>query len=462
VDEGVMRKSLAKIASLSVALWLAAASAQAQSGGSSATPTTGDEKPADKPLFGWLYAHAQLTNIWQYHPAFKSPYEGTNSLQGGNHVNETTDATAYLGANLSHGWEFWWNPEMDQGIAPSNTLGVAGYVNGDGAKVGKKHPYFRTQRAFFRWTGDLCGGTDKVEADTNRLARDTTANRLTFTFGKFNVTDIFDDNQYAHDPKSDFMNWSIIDGGAFDYAADAWGYSYGAALEWRTGDWTLRGGLFDTSRYPNGKSLTNGFAQFQYDAEVERRYKLWGREGKVKLTGFLSRARLASFTDAIAYGVAMGLPADTTLVRRYRSRAGGVLSLEQPLTDDLGAFARVSVADGHVEPYEYADIDRSVQAGLSLKGTRWGRKDDTAGLAVVDNAISSIHQAYANAGGLGILIGDGKLPHPGDERIAEAYYNIAAIEHVRITFDTQLIQNPAYNRDRGPAVVFGGRLHLDY
>jgi len=457
-----VRESLKGLATLGVALLLAAGGASAQTAGSSATPTAGENKPDDGPLFGWLYAHAQLTNIWQYHPAFKSPYEGPNSLQGGNHVNETTDATAYLGADLSHGWEFWWDPEMDQGIAPSDTLGVAGYVNGDGAKVGKRHPYFRTQRAFFRWTGDLGGGDDKIEADTNRLERNSTKNRLTFTVGKFNATDIFDDNQYAHDPKGDFMNWSIIDGGAYDYAADAWGYSYGAALEWRTGDWTLRGGLFDTSRFPNGKSLTNGFAQFQYDVEVERRYRAFGRQGKVKLTAFLSRARLASFTDAIAWGVANGQPADTTLVRRYRSRPGGVFNLEQPLSDDLGIFARVSVGDGHIEPYEYADIDRSVTAGVSLKGARWGRKADTVGLAVVDNAISKIHQAYANAGGLGILIGDGKLPHPGDERIAELYYSWAAIEHVHVTFDVQAIQNPAYNRDRGPAVVFGGRLHLDY
>lgn len=441
---------------------MVAGSAHAQAGGSSATPTTGDEKPAEKPLFGFLYAHAQLTNIWQYHPAFKSPYEGTNSLQGGNHVNETTDATAYLGADLGHGWEFWWNPEMDQGIAPSNTLGVAGYVNGDGAKVGKRHPYFRTQRAFFRQTFDLGGGEDKIEADTNRLSRTSTRDRLTLTLGKYNATDIFDDNAYAHDPKSDFMNWSIVDGGAFDYAADAWGYSYGAAAEWRTGRFTFRGGVFDTSRYPNGKSLTNSFRQFQLISEVERRFTWNGREGKVKLTAFVSRARLASFTDALAFGVRIHGPADTQLVRRYRSRPGGVVSLEQPLSDDLGLFARASVADGHIEPYEYTDIDRSVQAGLSLKGTRWGRKDDVVAVALVENQISPIHEAYLNAGGLGILAGDGKLPHPGDERIVEAFYNWAAIDHVHLTFDMQAIQNPAYNRDRGPAVVFGARLHLDY
>lgn len=438
--------------------------AQAQTGGSSSAPQSQDKEQAggDDLLFGQFSLHGQLTNIWQYHPAFKSPYEGANSLQGGNHLNETTDMTGFFGADLSHGLELWWNPEMDQGIAPSDTLGVAGYVNGDGAKVGKLHPYFRTQRLFMRWTIGLGGGADKLEADTNHLARETTKDRLTITVGKINATDIFDDNAYAHDPKTDFMNWSLIDGGAYDYAADAWGYSYAAVAEWRTGDWTFRGGLFDTSRFPNGKSLTNGFWQFQYDAEIERRYKLWGREGKIKLTGFLSRARLASFTDAIAWGQANGQPADTTLVRRYRSRPGGVVNLEQPLTDDLGLFVRASLADGHIEPYEYADIDKSLSAGLSLKGVRWGRKDDTVAVALVDNGISDIHKAYLAAGGLGILVGDGRLPHPGDEQIVEAYYSWAAIEHVRISFDVQGIHNPAYNRDRGPAVVFGGRLHLEY
>lgn len=444
-----------------LALLMGVQPAHAQQGGSSASPESPDAK-TEKPLFGFVYAHTQLTNIWQYTDRFRSPYLGPNSLLPGPHWNETTDATLYLGADLGRGLEFWWNPEMNQGIAPSNTLGVAGYVNGDGAKVGKRHPYFRTSRAFFRQTVDLGGGKEDVEADTNRLSRTSTHDRLTFTVGKFNVTDIFDDNAFAHDPKQDFMNWAVIDGGAFDYAADAWGYSYGAAAEWRTGPWTWRGGVFDTSRYPNGKSLTNGFAQFQLMGEVERRYSWLGQDGKLKLTGFLSRARLASYTDAIAWGVANRQPADTTPVRRYRSRPGGVINLEQALSKDVGVFARASVADGRIEAYEYSDIDRSLALGVSVKGARWGRKDDVAAVAVVDSVISDIHKAYLNAGGLGILAGDGKLPHPGDERILEAYYNWAAIDHVHLTFDTQAIQNPAFNRDRGPAVVLGARLHLDY
>lgn len=435
--------------------------AHAQQGGSSASPES-PEPRSEKPLFGVIFAHAQLTNIWQYTDKFHSPYVGTNSLLPGPHWNETTDATLYLGADLGHGTEFWWNPEMNQGIAPSSTLGVAGYVNGDGAKVGKRHPYFRTSRAFFRQTIDLGGEKEDVDADTNRLSRNSTQDRLTFTVGKFNATDIFDDNAYAHDPKQDFMNWAVIDGGAFDYAADAWGYSYGAVAEWRVGPWTYRGGVFDTSRYPNGKSLTNGFAQFQLMGEVERRFSWVGKHGKIKLNGFLSRARLASYTDALGWGVANRSPADTALVRRYRSRPGGVVNLEQAVSKDVGVFARASIADGKVEAYEYSDIDRSLAAGVSLKGTRWGRKNDVAAVAVVDSGISGVHKAYLNAGGLGILGGDGKLPHPGDERILEAYYNWAAIDHVHLTFDTQSIQNPAFNRDRGPAVVFGARLHLDY
>ena len=406
--------------------------------------------------------HGQLTNIWQYHPAFTSPYEGTNSLQGGNHINETTDITAYIGARIPFGAELWWNPEMDQGIAPSDTLGVAGYVNGDGAKVGKLHPYFRTQRLFIRKTWDLGGETEKIDPDLNKLGGLQSANRITLTFGKLNVTDIFDDNAFAHDPKGDFLNWSLIDGGAYDYAADAWGYSYGGALEWRQDDFTYRFGIFDTSKVPNGERLSNNFAQFQYDAEVEYRQIWFGREGKIKLTGFLSRAKLAKFTDAIAYALANGIPADTTPVRHYRSRGGGVVNIEQPITEDVGVFTRISAGDGHIEPYEYADIDRSIQAGVSIKGARWGRKDDVFGLAAVNNKISAIHEAYLAEGGLGILVGDGKLPHPADERIVEAFYNILVVQHLHFTVDTQVVDNPAYNRDRGPAVVFGGRIHAEF
>jgi len=194
-------------------------------------------------------------------------------------------------------------------------------------------------------------------------------------------------------------------------------------------------------------------------SEIEHRQKWRGREGKIRFGIFDSRGRMGSFGDALALSAATHMPADTALVRKYSDRVGVYLNVEQPLTDTLGAFVRVGADQANVEPYEYADIDDTLEAGLSMSGDRWGRKDDTVAVAGVVNTISKIHEAYLNAGGLGILVGDGKLPHPGAEQIIEAYYSAAVIKQVHVTFDTQLIANPAYNTDRGPVAMFSLRLH---
>ena len=212
------------------------------------------------------------------------------------------------------------------------------------------------------------------------------------------------------------MNWAIVDTATFDYAAEPWGYTLGAAAEWYQGDWTLRGGLFDLSIIPNDIELDPGFQQFQWVGEIERRYDLWGHPGKIAVTGFLSRGRMGTFADAIALADITGGPADIAAVRQYRSRGGVSMNLEQEITADLGAFVRAGWANGNVEPYEFTDIDRTVAAGLALKGTQWGRPDDTFGLAGVVNGISAEHEAFLNDGGLGILIGDGNCRIPVSNR----------------------------------------------
>jgi high affinity Mn2+ porin len=257
------------------------------------------------------------------------------------------------------------------------------------------------------------------------------------------------------------MNWALIDAGTFDYAADAWGYSYGASAEWYRGDWTFRGGLFDLSIVPNSTELDPSFAQFQWLGEIERRYALWGHPGKLAITGFLSRGRMGTFEDAIELAQTAGTAPDTALVRQYRSRGGLDLNLEQEITADLGMFVRAGWANGDVEPYEYTDVDRTVAAGLSLTGKQWGRPDDSVGLAGIVNGISKIHEEYLNNGGLGILIGDSMLPHPGPEQIIEAYYEFPVYSWI-VTFDYQFIVNPAYNEDRGPVSVIGARLHTQF
>ena len=280
-------------------------------------------------------------------------------------------------------------------MALANTLGVAGYTSGEAYKIGFAYPYTRLQRAFIRQTIDLGGETQKVDAGINQFAGSQTANRLVITVGKFSVADIFDNNKYAHDPRNDFMNWAIVDTGTFDYAAEPWGYTLGAAAEWYQGDWTLRGGLFDLSILPNNLELDPTFDQFQWVGEIERRYELWGHPGKIAVTGFFSRGRMGSFADAIALADITGGPADIAAVRQYQSRGGVSLNLEQEITADLGAFVRAGWANGDIEPYEFTDIDRTAAAGLSLNGKQWGRPDDTVGIAGVVNGISKIHRGIS-------------------------------------------------------------------
>ncbi len=404
--------------------------------------------------------HGQTAFVEQYVPPFRSPYLGQNSLDP-NQGRESWDVTLFAGARLWQGAEFWIDPEIDQGFGLSNTEGVAGFPSGASFKVGASVPYARIQRAFVRQTIDLGGATQKVDADQNQFAGSHTADRLVITIGKYSVSDIFDTNKYAQNPRKDFMNWALIDTGSFDYAADAWGYSYGATAEWYKGDWTLRGGLFDLSTVPNGTDLDPNFGQFQWVGEIEYRYDLWEHPGKIAVTGFLTRARLGTYQDAIALAAVTGGPADIAAVRQYTSRGGVGVNLEQEITSDLGVFARAGMANGNVEPDAYTDIDRTVAAGLALTGKQWGRPDDTFGLAGIVNGISAAHEVFLNDGGLGILVGDGQLPHPGLEQIIETYYEFPIFDW-HATVDYQFVVNPAYNRDRGPASIIGARMYTQF
>jgi high affinity Mn2+ porin len=407
--------------------------------------------------------HVQLGGIVQYHPAFRSPYRGSQSLDPGSRGNEAALATGFFGFRPWLGAEVWANPEVDQGFGLSNTLGLAGFPNALSSRVGSSDPYVRLQRVFIRQTINLGGGTEQIQPDLNVLGGSQALNRVVITIGKFGVTDVFDTNRYAHDPRSDFLNWTIVDAGAFDYAADAWGYSYGGAAEWYQDWWTLRAGYFNESRVPNGKALETGIGrQYQLLLEAEERHEMFGQPGKLKLLVFSARNRSAKFSDAVTYGRMTGRPADPSPVRRPVNRTGAALNLEQQLTPELGMFARLSLAEGGLEPYEYTDVDQSVSVGLSLSGTRWGRPNDTIGLAGVLNGISRRHKDYLRAGGLGILVGDGKLPNSGSERVLETYYSLAVLTFAKLSLNYQFVSNPAYNRDRGPVSIIAARLNAQF
>lgn len=355
-------------------------------------------------------AHGQITFVEQFHPSFPSPYRGTNSLDPGNRGDETVTGDLFFGARPWAGAELWADPEVDQGFGFSDTLGIAAFPSGEAYKVGSSVPYFRLQRLFFRQTFDLGGEEEEDKPAANQLGGSHSVDHVTFTAGKFSVVDIFDTNDYAHDPSKDFMNWAVIDAGAFDYAADSWGYTYGGALEWTQDWWTLRGGLFDLSKVPNEKHLETGFRQFEFVLEGEERHKWFGRDGKLKLLLYLNRADMGAYNDAVALGERTGTIPSTTLVRNYRSRPGASLNFQQEVADDLGVFARLSYDDGSEEAYEFTEINRGFSGGVSLNGTQWGRKNDTVGAAYFAEGISSAAQSYFAHGGLGILIGDAACP----------------------------------------------------
>jgi high affinity Mn2+ porin len=402
--------------------------------------------------------HGQFTYIEQETDSFKAPYAGPNSLSP-DQGRETTDLTLFAGARLWRGAEIWINPEIDEGFGLNDTLGVAGFPSGEAYKVGKNQPYLRWQRFFVRQTLDLEGDPEPVAADINQLGGHHSANRWVFTLGKFSVVDVFDNNQYAHDPRNDFLNWAAVDAGTFDYAADAWGYTVGAAVERYQGPWAVRAGVFDLSNVPNSEHLEPGIHEIQGDLELERRHEILGHPGKLMVTAFESRGRMGLLDEAVASAQATDSPADIAATRRLRNRPGVDVNLEQELSKDLGMFARVGKDSGNVEAYEFTDIDRTVAVGLSLKGSRWARGDDTLGVAGINSGISAARERYLNAGGLGILVGDGQLPHPGPEQILETYYSAALCAHAQLSFDYQWIDHPAYNRDRGPVSVFAVRVH---
>jgi high affinity Mn2+ porin len=419
-----------------------------------------------------LNFHGQTTLTWQGYPAFQSPYQGSHSFIGSGEGRETFDGTLAVGLRLWQGAEAWIDPEIDQGFGLNNTTGVAGYVSGEAYKLGFSYPYARVNRYFVRQTIDLGGDSQKQDADFNQFEESDTANRLVLTVGKYYPMDIFDTNKYANNPKADFLNWSIINNGAFDFGSDAWSTTYGAAAEWYQGNWTLRGGLFDMSQTPAGGGgnsalgygLDPNFNQFEMMGELEYRYSLWSQPGAVKLTGYLIRGDMGNYDNAIALSNATGLDVSDALaaVRVYQSRPGLLLNIQQQVNDTVGVFARAGWADGNVEPWDNTDIDHTVSGGVSIAGKQWGRPDDTLGVAGAINGISSAHEAYFNAGGLGIVIGDGMLPHPGLEQIIETYYSYSVSASTKVSFDYQFIANPAYNTDRGPVNVFGARYHWQF
>ena len=404
--------------------------------------------------------HFQLTTVTQAHPAFSASYSGKNSLSPDSERESTVTSTLFLGARLRKGAELYVNPELSGGSGLSRALGIAGFPNGESFRVGDAQPRIYLARLMFRQTLAAGSETEPVEEDANQLGGHRPVRRWTITLGKFGVSDIFDDNEYSHDPRTQFLNWADWTSGAWDYSADTRGYTCGFAVEYNDVQWAARFGATAEPRVANGlefdKDLSHAYSLM---TEIERRYDLRGQKGSAKLILFYNRSDMGSYREAIVQSG--GRTPDITSTRRVgRSKWGFVVNLEQALSAVGGAFFRGSWNDGLNEAWAYAEIERSVTAGAVWKRPLAGRLDDEAGIAVVVNALSRDHRDYLAAGGLGFMIGDGKLRY-GLEKIAGLYYRALLRKAVWLTGDYQFVENPAYNRDRGPVHVFGLRMHVE-
>jgi high affinity Mn2+ porin len=403
--------------------------------------------------------HAQTTFIASGYPAFRSPYQGTNSLTGGAQARETFTSTAFLGWRLWQGGELYFDPELAQGFGFDQTLGVAGFPNGEAQKAGGTYPKIRPQRYYFQQTFGLGGEQEDVPDVANQLAGRRDIDRITLTVGRFAVGDFFDGNSYAKDPRADFMNWAMWASAAYDFPADLPGFTRGAIVEVNRKDWAIRAGLFQVPSQPNSDILT--FNTGGAVVEFEERHQLFDLPGKLRVGAFANRGNTGNYNTALAIEAAnptLDINDVMSSIRKGNTKYGFYINGEQQVARDLGVFARASWNDGQNETLSFTDVDRSVSGGVSIKGSHWGRADDTIGLGGAINGLSNAHRDFLAAGGLGLLIGDGRLNY-NTERILETYYAYAIDKAFTFTADYQFIANPGYNADRGPASVFSGRLH---
>lgn len=407
--------------------------------------------------------HGQTTLIAQGYPRIRSPYEGASSLPGGGQVRETWTADAFLGWRLWEGGEFYFNPEIAQGFGLDNTLGIAGFSNGEAQKGGADFPKFRPQRYFLRQTFGLGGAEEDIADGPLQLAGKRDIDRITLTIGRFAVGDFFDGNAYAKDPRTDFMNWSIWASGAYDFPADLPGFTRGAVVELNRKDWAVRAGFFQVPEEPNSDVLVyKGGAGGVI--ELENRYTIFDQPGKLRLAAFANRGKTGTYRGALdlaMYDPALDINSAMASLRRNRLKYGFYANLEQAITADIGLFARASWNDGQSEILSFTDIDRSVSGGMSIKGSSWGRPSDTIGIAGAVNGLSAANRDFLAAGGIGLLIGDGALNYR-TEKIFEAYYAYNLNSWSTLTFDYQFVANPAYNADRGPVSIFSVRAHAEF
>lgn len=407
--------------------------------------------------------HGQATYVYQRKAGFDAAYSGDHSLLATRENTYTFSGTLFLGARLWRGAEVYFNPEVVQGRPMSGVQGLGGPTNGEMQKISGSNLTLYAARGFVRQRFDLGGDDQKVGSGANQMAGTVKSRRVVVTVGNLATNDIFDRNDYAGDPRGQFLNWSLLTHAAWDFPADARGYTWGGAVEWYHDAWAVRAGRFEQPKWPNQLPLDSRLSRHYGDqVEIEHDHAIAGQAGKVLLMGFHGRAVMARYSDALRLADATGgVPSLDAVRTREHDKAGFGIDVQQAIRSDLGVFARAMHADGRTETYAFSEVDSSASAGISIKGGRWGREDDTLGLALAVNRISSLHREYLARGGLGFFLGDGALDYRS-ERIFETYYALRIAKGTHVSLDWQRIDNPGYNHARGPVQVVSARVHAEF
>lgn len=441
------------------------------------TPSQGAPVSQEDPTSseaGTIFAHSESSRFWisgqvnvitQWHPAFRSPYQGPNSLSPEAQDASSRVLTLLTGVQATGTTEFLCDVQETGGHGIGEALGLAGFTNLDVVRnptIGKA-PY--VARLIWHQIIPLSG--EKVASERTPLSLFTQlpARRLEIRFGKISMADFFDVNTYGTDSNFQFLNWTMDNNGAYDYAADTRGFTYAAMVEYDDRHWALRFAEALMPKVANSIHLDADLGRAHSEnVEFELHHAfLPKRQSVVRLLGYANHANMGLYRVAVAnfLGGETAKPDITAHPPQPTIKYGFGVNLEQPLTDWLGLFARWGWNEGQHESYAYTEVDETVQAGASFQGARWKRKLDRAGAAFISNGISRAHQQYLALGGVGFLLGDGGLNY-GRENIEEAYYTAHVWRGVFAAFDLQHINNPGYNRDRGPVLAPAARLHLEF
>jgi high affinity Mn2+ porin len=405
----------------------------------------------------------QATYVRQKSESFRSPYSDQHSLAANGESGYTFTSTLFAGLRPWRGGEIYLNIEAGQGNPLSGLDGLGGFSNGEATRVSGTQLKAYRQRLFLRQTWNLGGASETVESAFNQMAGTVEHDRFVLTLGNFSTLDIFDNNAYAKDPRTQFLNWSNMANAAFDYAADARGFGWGFAGEWYQGDWAFRFGRMTGPVEPNGPKVDDQILRHYGDQiELEHSHEIGNQPGKIRLLAWRNRAKLAAFRDASQL---LDSQPNTQAIINARNgekiKYGFGINIEQALSADLGFFLRAMHADGRTETYAFTEVDGSLATGLALKGAAWGRSDDTVGLAWMRNTISQDRRDYLAKGGISFFIGDGALNYR-PESIIETYYSWKVTSGLWLSGDYQRIANPAYNADRGPANITSLRVHTEF